>query len=318
MSQFRVFLGAPSLADLRQSSSSYQWQTVSSESSKSSGSTSVVFPPATLAAASRRISLLYENVIFGEAEEDDEDMYKDSQENSRKHENQTTVFTWPPTEDGPRARANTQSFNLPSVSASRLQTSLLETQETQETASYNCSDASSIGRFPAFSFSLHSISSLSSLRTKGKGTGQKVAVLLATLEVEGPDTIRIKQGKDAGKEVSLLKMILGDEEGNVCKLTAWREIADTWGGNDVAPSVKRGDIVYIENVTFSSDPTSSLSLTASPYLRSKLDICYRTMPYTHEDKRLRPDLRLGVSDVAVRKVGAIVKWFEGMAGLDSA
>lgn len=157
------------------------------------------------------------------------------------------MFTWPPTEDGPRARANTQSFNLPSVSASRLQTSLLETQETQETASYNCSDASSIGRFPAFSFSLHSISSLSSLRTKGKGTGQKVAVLLATLEVEGPDTIRIKQGKDAGKEVSLLKMILGDEEGNVCKLTAWREIADTWGGNDVAPSVKRGDIVYIES-----------------------------------------------------------------------
>ena len=154
--------------------------------------------------------------------------------------------------------------------------------------------------------------------------------------MEGPDTIRIKQGKDAGNEVSLLKMILGDEDGNVCKLTAWREIADAWGGNGAAPGVKRGDIVYIEStlapvtifvlpmlitihvdLSFSSDPTSSLSLSASPYLHSKLDICYRTMPYTHEDKRLRPDLRLGASDASVRRVGAVVKWFEEMAGLDS-
>lgn len=50
-------------------------------------------------------------------------------------------------------------------------------------------------------------------------------------------------------------------------------------------------------------------------------ICYRTMPRAPDadigvnDERFRPDLRLGYSDAAVRKVAAIVKWFEGMAGL---
>jgi hypothetical protein len=69
-----------------------------------------------------------------------------------------------------------------------------------------------------------------------------VNVLLATLEVEGPDTVHVKKGPDAGKEVSVLKMILGDEDGSVCKLTAWREVADAWG----ALGVKRGDIIYLE------------------------------------------------------------------------
>ena len=71
------------------------------------------------------------------------------------------------------------------------------------------------------------------------------------------------------------------------------------------------------DVTASWEPTTSISLTASPYLKSKLDICYRTMPYTHEDMRLRPDLRLGFSDAAVRKVATVVKWFEVIAGLVS-
>ena len=39
------------------------------------------------------------------------------------------------------------------------------------------------------------------------------------------------------------------------------------------------------------------------------------MPYTHEDSRLRPDLRLGASDAAVKKVAALVGWFEEVAGL---
>lgn len=33
------------------------------------------------------------------------------------------------------------------------------------------------------------------------------------------------------------------------------------------------------------------------------------------DAKLRPDLRLGYSDAAVRKVSAVVRWFQGMAGL---
>lgn len=76
--------------------------------------------------------------------------------------------------------------------------------------------------------------------------------MVAALEVEGPDTITIKKGADAGKQVSLLKMILGDEEGAVCKLTAWRHIADVWGGNDDSPAVKRGDILFIESTYYTS------------------------------------------------------------------
>lgn len=76
-------------------------------------------------------------------------------------------------------------------------------------------------------------------------------MLLAVLEVEGPDTIRIKNGKDAGKEVGILKMILGDEGGMICKLTAWREVAERWGGGlPNTTSVKRGDIVLIESTSF--------------------------------------------------------------------
>jgi hypothetical protein len=63
------------------------------------------------------------------------------------------------------------------------------------------------------------------------------------------------------------------------------------------------------------DGQTSPSLTASPYLGSKLTICYRTLPRENGDQGLRPDLRLGASDAAVRKVAGVVRWFEKMAGL---
>lgn len=138
-----------------------------------------------------------------------------------------------------------------------------ETQDTQGTGSYNYSDASSVGKFPAFHFSIHSLTSLSLLVAqaqsdiqkpgeKGDKTSQKATILAAVLEVDGPDTIHIKKGAEAGKEVSLLKIILGDEDGLVCKLTAWREVAESWGGADPAdttPRVKRGDIVLLESAS---------------------------------------------------------------------
>jgi hypothetical protein len=68
MTHYRVFLGAPSRAEMRQLSGSYQWQTVSSEPLPPA---SVIFPPATLEAASRRISLIYQGVIFKEPDERD-------------------------------------------------------------------------------------------------------------------------------------------------------------------------------------------------------------------------------------------------------
>ena len=150
---------------------------------------------------------------------------------------------WPPT----APRRNTQGPSFLDCSVSHFQ-SLQQTQDTQDTTSYNYSDASSIARFPGFQFSLHSITPLSAL-SSAQGC-RKISVLLAALEVEGPDTITIKKGANAGTQVSILKMILGDEDGLVCKLTAWREIAETWGRERSSLAVKRGDVVLIESASY--------------------------------------------------------------------
>ncbi|KAF5390790.1 hypothetical protein D9757_004430 [Collybiopsis confluens] len=213
---------------------------------------SFILPPATLEAASRRISFLYQNAIFQDDDQDEDEFMKEVPE----PEDGSTLITWPPTPaEGEISRADSN-------------------------------------------------------KTAGDGDfgygSNKVNVLLVVLEVDGPDTIRTKKGLDAGQEISILKMILGDEDGSVCKLTAWRETADAWGGSgpkDVA--AKRGDVVLIQNVTTSVDPSTSPTLTASPNLKSKLEICYRVMPFAHEDLRLRPDLRLGGSDASVRKVASM-------------
>lgn len=74
MAQYRVFLGAPSTTRLKQSADkieTFQWQTISSNTSSSSTApTNIIFPPATLEAASRRISLIYQNIIFTDADDD--------------------------------------------------------------------------------------------------------------------------------------------------------------------------------------------------------------------------------------------------------
>ncbi|KAF8835614.1 hypothetical protein BDN67DRAFT_912751 [Paxillus ammoniavirescens] len=321
MVHYRVFLGAPSAADVDKDPKSYVWKTIQDPSSTQPSQSLFPYLPATLDAASRRISLLYQNVIFDDTEEEEElrhgieDAGDDNSETGKK--DKTTFVTWPPTAAGNNTTALT--FLRPSESQPQ------GTYETQETTSLDYSDASSIARFPNFQFSLHKVTPLSSLYVaarSGKGS-RKINVLLAALEVEGPDSIRIKKGVDAGKEVSILKMILGDEEGLICKLTAWREIAETWGGFGPSLGLKRGDILYLEStsspyVMASWETGSSITLTASPYNKPSTEICYRTMPYTHEDNRLRPDLRLGQSDAAVKKIAALVRWFENMAGLPGA
>lgn len=79
---YRVFLAAPTLEDFDKGSDSYQWQTVSSVSRQ--GSTqSVILPPITLEAASRRISLLYQNIIFDDSLDDMEPQDEDRSNFSR-------------------------------------------------------------------------------------------------------------------------------------------------------------------------------------------------------------------------------------------
>src|SRR6266498_5478993 len=69
------------------------------------------------------------------------------------------------------------------------------------------------------------------------------------------------------------------------------------------------------DVMATCEPATSISISASSYLKSSLTICYRAMPHSHEDGRLRPDLRLGISEPCVRKVANVVHWFERTTGL---
>ncbi|KAF9066686.1 hypothetical protein BDP27DRAFT_1449570 [Rhodocollybia butyracea] len=207
---YHVFLGAPSAKSLLQQpqdETQHSWITLSS--SKNLPSTDLLPPPATLEAASRRISLMYQNAIFRDNEQEEDQKY---QEESQEEE---TRITWLPTPlERDRDISHSRLNNSRSFFATTRFESQLETQETQESQSMNYSDSSSIARFPNFHFNLHSLTSLATIRKSNKPEfNNKVNVLLAVLEVEGPDTIRTKKGPDAGKEISILKMILGDEDG---------------------------------------------------------------------------------------------------------
>jgi hypothetical protein len=69
MTHFRVFLGAPSVSDLKKEpAGSYTWKTI--EPPLAETSQALLYPPATLEAASRRISLFYQNIIFDDSDEE--------------------------------------------------------------------------------------------------------------------------------------------------------------------------------------------------------------------------------------------------------
>ena len=56
--------------------------------------------------------------------------------------------------------------------------------------------------------------------------------------------------------------------------------------------------------------TPLLTLTASPNLQSRLQICFRALPtVARQDAGLRPDLRMGAVDARIRRVGKVVQWF---------
>ena len=119
--------------------------------------------------------------------------------------------------------------------------------DTTEESFGGYSDASSIALLPRFHFSLHNLISLSHITSSNRKVSSKVSILLGILEVDGPDVVKLRKGSDAGKEVAILKLILGAEDGSVCRLTAWREVAEEWGGDGTSPPVKKGDIVLLES-----------------------------------------------------------------------
>ena len=68
-------------------------------------------------------------------------------------------------------------------------------EETQETTSHEYSDDSSIGRFPHFSFNLHTLRLVKALVEMAKSSRTKgsLKVNVVALEVEGPDVVTIRK-----------------------------------------------------------------------------------------------------------------------------
>jgi len=123
-------------------------------------------------AGSRRISRLYENVIFaggdgdvGDASDGD---FLDAEHSSRAAE---TFITWSPTQNRTRDASQSQ------VSSGAQEFMI---GETQETTSHEYSDT--IGRFPHFSFNLHTLRLVKALvemvkqilQNQGNPQGQRV------------------------------------------------------------------------------------------------------------------------------------------------
>ncbi|KAI5116556.1 hypothetical protein M0805_000467 [Coniferiporia weirii] len=376
---YRVFLKAPTTADLKRKNTddTPHWQTASrsslakvqrqnsksllqrsgghlenpsiQEEAASEDEGERILPPATIDAASQRISEMYKNVIFIDEEEEEDWATRDRDEQSNWDDMRSkdvskrgSLISWPPTD--PEQTRSRVSFAPPQALSRANINTQLETQENSVSVSYAHTSTSSIAAFPTFVINLHTLTPLSALLSAvstaiNSGSSvpakwsKKVQLLVAVLEVDGPDAVVIKKGPDAGKEVGVLKLVVGDENGAVCKLTAWREVADLWGGvkesettlDEISDGVQRGDIVYLENVIASPPPIAKASdqraapfvaLTASPNLLSRLHICYRTLPSVSSDRRFRPDLRLAASDPGLRKVAGVVNWLQDSVGLD--
>lgn len=252
MKRYHVFLGAPSPASLCCDGGDFRWETFTIATP--------VLDASVFEAASRRISRLYENIIFAEEDEEDNVDTSDSNVLDMEHSSRAaeTFIAWSPTQNRTKNASRSQG------SSGICQESTIE--ETQETASYDYSDTSSIGRFPHFSFNLHTLRLVKALvdmakSSRTKGT-LKVNVLMAVLEVEGPDTVTIKKGQHVGDQVSILKMILGDGDGNVLKLTAWRDVAELWGiETDTQPPIRRGDVVLFQSSSSFASGTCQPSST---------------------------------------------------------
>ena len=266
--RYIVFLGAPPPSSTPNDDEiSYQWRTIAStldpESQETSTDPFAGFPSSALDAASRRISALTENVIFADEDGDggesessgdtqmvEEHLITDGRGGETKplirniFSDQTTLITWAGStqpEDSTSRLLLRTSMISGGQSSSLWQHNNLETQIT--TTSYVYSDTSSIGRFPNFQFSLGTLSELASAQGK-------TCLLLAVLEVEGPDEVTVRRGPDVGRVVSVLRLIVGDEASTIRKLTAWREVAEAWGGaTQDAVGIRCGDVVYFESTS---------------------------------------------------------------------
>ncbi|KAG8997821.1 hypothetical protein FRB94_007429 [Tulasnella sp. JGI-2019a] len=306
-----------------------------------------VLPYETFIEASQRLSKLYENVIFPDNtveeepfDEEDKLCIERSLEDQSRDSDDDSAITWDLT-DPINTRAQQKLFGGGANRLNANETFIRTSGETKAASSYRFSatgtqlesqlstfsselssyeeedSGGSIGRFPTFHFNLHRLSSLHTLLKAIPARKEKrlVCLLVAVLEIEGPTLITTK----AGVEMGLLKLIVGDELGMVAKIVCWRETALDWGGGEDRMgegAVRKGDVVFLENLAVTYNPPAPTTLSASPSERSQMIICYRTLPMNaREDRHYRPDLRLGQSDAALRRVATVVRWVEEVANI---
>ncbi|CAE6406916.1 unnamed protein product [Rhizoctonia solani] len=135
----------------------------------------------------------------------------------------STASTLPETETFP-----TRTFRM---------TNTLPNSQSQSISS----ESSSIAHFPTFHFSLRTLTPLRvALTSVGRGS-VKANLLVAVMEVDGPDMITTK----AGQETHMLKLVVGDDEGAAGKITVWGDAALDWAGARKMMGLRRGDIVYL-------------------------------------------------------------------------
>lgn len=129
------------------------------------------------------------------------------------------------------------SFDTTAMSDESYSKDITSTFDTQH-------DNISIARLPSFYIPVNQLSRIEAvLRIENSHSPmRKVCLLVAILDMEGPNVVRIKKGKDAGKETAVLGLLVGDEEGKIANITVWRERAEEWGG-----MVRKGDVVYMKS-----------------------------------------------------------------------
>lgn len=129
----------------------------------------------------------------------------------------------------------TSTLDTTSISDESYAKDLTPTFDTQR-------DDVSITRLPSFHIPVNRLSSIESvMRIENSAhLTRKVCLLVAVLEMEGPNVVRVKKGPDAGKEIAVLTLMVGDEDGKIAKITVWRERAEEW-----SETVRKGDVVYM-------------------------------------------------------------------------
>ena len=64
-------------------------------------------------------------------------------------------------------------------------------------------------------------------------------MLVGILSVEHTGTVAVKNGKNAGKTVTMSRLVVADAQGDLCKLTIWEHLPE-----DGVEALARGDVIY--------------------------------------------------------------------------